>query len=92
MKTVGAAGATGGSTGMDERDDGSNEGRWVRRVPAVPEDTLGQPPGGEAGVEGHFTFGHVGRSAPDAERRRNAPGWQRDDEGEPEAGEDEGGR
>ena len=77
---------------MDGRDAGSNEGRWVRRVPAVPEDALGQPPGGEAGVEGHFTFGHVGRSARDAERRRNAQGGQRDDEGEPEAGEDEGGR
>ena len=91
-RSSGAAGATGGSTGMDERDDGSNEGRWVRRVPAVPEDAQGQPPGGEAGVEGHFTFGHVGRSAPDAERPRNAQGLQCGDEGEPEAGEDEGER
>ncbi len=75
---------------MDERDGGPNEGRWVRRVPATPEDALGQPPGGTAEIEGHFAFGRVGRRAPDAERPRNAQDLQRGDEGEPEAGEDEG--
>ena len=80
---------------MDERDGGPNEGRWVRRVPATPEDALGQPPGGKAGVEGHFAFafGRVGRRAPDAERPRNAQDLQRGDEGEPEAeGRAGGGR
>ncbi len=91
-RSSGAAGATGGSAGVDERDGGPNEGRWVRRVPAVPEDALGQPPGGVAGVEGHFAFGRVGRSASDAERPRNAQGLQCGDGGEPEAGEDEGDR
>ena len=74
---------------MDECDGGSNEGRWVRRVPAAPEDALGQPRGGAEGVEGHFAFD---RSAPDVERPRNAQGLQCGDEGEPEAGEDEGDR
>ena len=91
-RSSGAAGATEGHTGRDERDGGSSEGRWVRRVPAVPEDALGQPPGGEAEVEGHFAFGHVGRSAPDAERPRTAQGVRGGDDGESEAGEDEGDR
>ena len=77
---------------MGERDGGPSEGRWVRRVPAVPEDARGQPPGGEAGVEGHFTFGHLGRSAPDAERPRHAQGVRGGDDGEPEAGKREGTR
>ena len=64
----------------------------MRRVPAVAEDAPGPPPGGETGVEGHFAFGRVGRSVPDAERPRNAQGLQCGDEGKPEAREDEGDR
>jgi hypothetical protein len=83
----GPAAATGRGRAMGERDDGPNEGRWVRRVPAVPEDALGQPAGGQQGVEGHFAFGNAGRKALDAERPRNAQGLQCGDEGEPEAGD-----
>ncbi len=72
--------------------DGPNEGRWVRRVPAVPEGAVDQPAGGQPGVEGHFAFHHAGQGDADADRPRNAQGLQCGDEGEPEEGEPEGGR